>query len=61
MITKKAEGREGHRYRICIDDGNERWRKYPEKNWFPEKSIMKIGTETRWKKGESGKEKNNTL
>ena len=60
-VTKKAEGKEGNRYRVCISDGYERWREYPERNWFPEKSKTDIGIDSRWKKGESGRKKNITL
>lgn len=60
-INKKGEGREPHRYTILIsnnpkDDEDARWRYYPEKTYFPPKTIMEVGVETRFKKGEKVKD-----
>lgn len=59
-IRLKSEGRQPHKYTVLItnqskDDKSARWRKYPEKNWYPPKSRTTIGKETRMKKGEYGK------
>jgi len=52
---------------LCLSDvpySEQRWKDYPEKKWINEIPKIKkyqIGTNTRWKKGKSGRNLRNTL
>jgi len=56
------------KYKLLLGTGlphnQERWRKYPDKNWtheIPKPKKQLVGVESQWKKGESGRKSKATL